>query len=223
MGDFVEIGAADGHRFKAYRAQAKGDVKGTVIIAPEIFGVNNHIRSVADTYAAQGYFTLAPQLFDRSEPDYEAGYEQTDVAAGIAIIESIEFDEALRDLAACVAYAQGHGKVAVVGYCWGGTIAWLAAASTEGLSAAVAYYGGGIHDHIDAQPQCPTLLHFAEKDTRPDLAQAQAIAARHSDQQAFFYPAGHGFNCNDRAAFDADSAALAFSRTMEFLGTHVAE
>ena len=133
MGDFVEIGAADGHRFKAYRAQAKGDVKGTVIIAPEIFGVNNHIRSVADTYAAQGYFTLAPQLFDRSEPDYEAGYEQTDVAAGIAIIESIEFDEALRDLAACVAYAQGHGKVAVVGYCWGGTIAWLAAASTEGL------------------------------------------------------------------------------------------
>lgn len=217
MGELIEIGAVDGHRFKAYRAAPAGESKGTVIIAPEIFGVNAHIRNVADNYAKAGFVTLAPQLFDRSERDYEAGYEQTDIAAGIAIIEMIGFDEVLRDLDACIAHTGSAGKVVVVGYCWGGTIAWLAAAKTAGLSAAVAYYGGGIPDYADQSPQCPLMLHFAELDTRPDLAQAQEIAANHPDSPAHFYPAGHGFNCDQRGSYDAESARIALERTLDFI------
>ncbi len=222
MGDLVEIRAADDHRFKAYRATPSDTSMGGIIIAPEIFGVNTHIRSVANSYAQAGYLVLAPQFFDRSEQDYEAGYEQTDIAAGIAIIETIDFDEVLRDLDACVQFLSnaGIGKIAVVGYCWGGTIAWLAAARTAGLTATVAYYGGGIPDYADEQPQCPVLFHFAEKDTRPDLAQAQAIAAQHPGQEAFFYPAGHGFNCSERGSYDDDSAIQARRRTLQFLARH---
>jgi len=224
MGDLIEVGAADGHRFKAYKADPAGDTKkvpGAVIIAPEIFGVNSHIRQVADNFAQAGYLTIAPQFFDRSERDYEAGYEQTDIAAGIAIIETISFDEVMRDLAACLPIAQEAGKVAIVGYCWGGTIAWLAAARQSGVSAAVAYYGGGIPDYSDEPPQCPVMLHFAELDKRPDRAQAQAIAAKYPDAESFFYPAGHGFNCDQRGSYDAAAASQALSRTHDFLARHL--
>lgn len=217
MGDLIEIGAADGHRFKAYKASPAIEPKGAVIIAPEIFGVNSHIQQVADGYAGAGYLAIAPQFFDRSERDYEAGYEQTDIAAGIAIIETISFDEVMRDLAACLPVAQVAGKIAVVGYCWGGTIAWLAATRQTGISASIAYYGGGIPDYLEESPQCPTMLHFAELDKRPDLAQAQAIAQQFPDAESFFYPAGHGFNCNQRASYDADSSDQAFRRTHDFL------
>ena len=222
MGDFIEVGAADGHRFKAYRASPAGNAKAAVIIAPEIFGVNSHIQKVADGYADAGYLTIAPQFFDRSERDYEAGYEQTDIAAGIAIIESITFDEVMRDLAACLPMAQAVGKVAVVGYCWGGTIAWLAATRETSISASVAYYGGGIPDYAEETPQCPMMLHFAELDKRPDLAQAQAIAKQHPDAESFFYAAGHGFNCDQRGSYDAASASQALSRTLDFLSRHLA-
>lgn len=220
MGDLVEIGAADGHRFKAYRAQPDGQPKATVILAPEIFGVNSHIQAVADSYAAAGYLALAPQLFDRSERDYEAGYEQTDIDAGIAIIQTIGFDEVMRDITACIQFTESEGEAFVVGYCWGGTIAWLAAARLDGVKAAVAYYGGGIPDFADEAPRRPIMLHFAEQDKRPDLQQAQEIAARYPDAESHFYPAGHGFNCDQRGSYHAESAALALSRTLDFIERH---
>lgn len=220
MGRTIEIKAADGHRFNIYEVHAadadQDGALGTIIIAPEIFGVNSHIRQVADEYAAAGFSVIAPHLFDRAETHYEAGYDQTDVAAGIAIIGNIGFDESLKDLAACVAYA-GDGPVAVVGYCWGGTIAWLAAARLPGLSAAVAYYGGGIADLATEQPQVPVMLHFAEQDTHPTLEQAREVAARHPDAETFYYPAGHGFNCDQRGSFHQASATEARDRTSQFL------
>ncbi|MEZ5738956.1 MAG: dienelactone hydrolase family protein [Burkholderiaceae bacterium] len=221
MGENIEIGAADGHRFKAWRASPQGTPRGLVVIAPEIFGVNDHIRAVADSYAAEGYLTLAPALFDRKQPDYEAGYDETAVAAGIAIISDISFDEALRDIEATINAGKAAGKAAVIGYCWGGTIAWLAAARTVGLACAVAYYGGGIPAHRDEKPACPLMLHFGERDTHPSLADAQAVARETPQAQAYFYAAGHGFNCDHRGSYDVDAATLARQRTLAFLADHL--
>lgn len=221
MGDLIEIRAADGHRFKAWRATPTQTSRGLVVIAPEIFGVNDHIRAVADGFAAQGYLTIAPQLFDRSEPDYEAGYEATDIAAGRAIIEDIGFDACLRDIEACIAHVQARDAAAVVGYCWGGTIAWLAAAQVSGLRAAVAYYGGGIPAHAQSTPACPTMLHFGEQDTHPSADEARAVVAAHPEVTAHFYQAGHGFNCDHRASFNPEAAELARSRTLAFLAEHL--
>ena len=221
MGSNIELGATDGHRFKAWKVEPTTTPKGCVVIAPEIFGVNDHIRAVAEGFAADGYAVLAPSLFDRSERDYEAGYDDTSIAAGRAIISEISFDETLRDIAACVTWGAQFGKVGLVGYCWGGTIAWLAAAQTDGLACAVSYYGGGIPDHADVKPRVPLMLHFGEQDQRPNLEQARAIAAANPGAEAYFYPAGHGFNCDHRASFDAASAALARERTLAFFARHI--
>ncbi|MGB7180327.1 MAG: dienelactone hydrolase family protein [Burkholderiaceae bacterium] len=221
MGETTELKAADGHRFKTYRAEPSGKAVGAVVIAPEIFGVNPHIRSVADGFAADGFLVLAPALFDRAQRDYEAGYEDTDIAAGRAIIGEIEMDTALRDIDACVAAGAEAGKVGLVGYCWGGTIAWLAAARTAGLSCAVSYYGGGIAGYQNEKPAIPLMLHFGEQDTHPSLEDARKIAGDNPTAQSFFYPAGHGFNCDARGSFNPDASAQARTRTVEFFRQHL--
>ncbi len=221
MGDRVELRAADGHRFMVYRAAPEGTPKGLVVIAPEIFGVNDHIRAVADEYAADGFLTLAPQLFDRREPDFEAGYDQPSIEAGRALMGEISFDEALRDMEACLAFGADVGKSAVIGYCWGGTIAWLAAARLSQPACCVSYYGGGIPNYRDEAPQVPLMLHFGEQDTHPSLADARQIAETYPDAEAYFYPAGHGFNCTERGSYHAESSKLARERTLDFLARHL--
>ena len=218
---FVELLAADGHRFAAWQASPAGEARGAVVIAPEIFGVNSHIRSVAEGYAADGYYALAPALFDRVQRDYDTGYTAEDVEAGKAIMEKVSIDAALADVKACVEHCKRAGKVGLVGYCWGGTIAWVGAARLEGLACAVAYYGGGIPDFADEQPECPVMFHFAEQDKRPTLAQAREIAAAHPEAIAHFYPAGHGFNCDQRGSYHAESARLARERALAFLREHI--
>lgn len=217
----TELTAADGHRFAAYRVGPETGARGAIVIAPEIFGVNSHIRSVADGYAADGYLVIAPALFDRVERNYDTGYSDPEIQAGIAVMQKIDLADALKDVAACVEAAKTAGKVAVIGYCWGGTVAWLAAARTDGLACAVPYYGGGIPNHADAQPRCPVMLHFGEHDKMPSAEQARAIAARHPQATAHFYPAGHGFNCDQRASYDAASSQRARTRTLEFLAHHL--
>lgn len=221
MGENIELKAADGHRFMTYRAEPSGRTVGAVVIAPEIFGVNPHIRSVADGFAADGFLTLAPALFDRAEQGYEAGYDETAIAAGRAIIDELDMDAALRDIDACIAAGVKAGKVGLVGYCWGGTIAWLAAARSAGLSCAVSYYGGGIASYQDEKPAVPLMLHFGEQDTHPSIDDARKIAANHPDAQSFFYPAGHGFNCDARSSFHADASRQARERTVTFLCEHL--
>lgn len=221
MGVTTELKAADGHRFAVYRAEPSGQPAGAVVIAPEIFGVNPHIRAVADGFAADGFLTLAPALFDRVEPGYEAGYDDSGIAAGRAIIAELEMDAALRDIDACVAAAGDGGRIGLVGYCWGGTIAWLAANRTEGLACSVSYYGGGIPNYQAEKPRVPLMLHFGEQDTHPSLEDAQKIAADNPGAQSFFYPAGHGFNCDARGSFHEASAREARDRTVSFLREHL--
>lgn len=222
MGSWIELIASDGHAFKAWEAAPEGTPRGVVVVAPEIFGINSHIRSVADGYAADGYLAIAPALFDRAQRDYEAGYTQADVQAGVALMQKLSSDNALLDIAAVVNQSRPAGKVGIVGYCWGGTLAWLAAARLQGVDAAVAYYGGGIPGLMDEQPKIPLILHFGEQDTHPSLEQAREIAARHPSLPAYFYPAGHGFNCSDRGSFDEASSRLARERTLAFFAQHLA-
>jgi len=220
-GSFIELTAADGHRFSAYRAAPDGQPRGAAVIAPEIFGVNSHIRSVVDGYAADGYLAIAPALFDRVQRGYDTGYSPDEIQAGVAIMQKISIDDALADTAACVAEAAKAGKVGLIGYCWGGTVAWVGAARLGGLACSVPYYGGGIPDFADEQPTCPVMFHFAEQDQRPTAEQAREIAAKHPSAIAHFYDAGHGFNCDQRGSFDAASAKLARERTLAFLKEHV--
>ncbi len=221
MGSSIELTAADGHRLAAWQAAPAGKARGALVVAPEIFGVNSHIRAVADGYAADGYLAIAPALFDRVQRGYQTGYAPDEIQAGIAIMQKIGFDDALRDVAAAIAHGQAAGRVAIVGYCWGGTVAWLAAARLAGLACAVPYYGGGMPGHMGEQPKCPVLCHFGERDKSPTPEQARALLAQHPEVAAHFYDAGHGFNCDQRGSYDAAASALARTRTLAFLAQHL--
>jgi len=221
MGKMIQLTASDGHKLSAYRAEPAGKPKGGLIVAMEIFGVNSHIRGVADGYAADGYLVIAPALFDRSQPGYETGYSQEEVQRGIGIIQKLTLDNAMKDVSAAMGNIVSAGKVGIVGYCWGGTVSWKAACNVNGLACAVPYYGGGIPGLIGEKPKCPVLFHWGESDQSIPLTKAQEFAAAHKDRTHYFYAAGHGFNCDQRGSYDAQSAALARSRTLAFLDKHL--
>ena len=221
MGNSSALTAADGHRFNAYVAEPSASPRGALVVVQEIFGVNSHIRAVADGFAADGYLAIAPSLFDRVAPDYESGYTQPEVQAGIALMQKITWDNATADVRAAME-AVGHvGRIGIVGYCWGGTVAWVSAARVDGLAAAVPYYGGGIYGLINEQPRCPVMLHFGESDASIPIEKSRAIATAHPEATAHFYAAGHGFNCDQRASFDRSAARLARERTLAFFREHV--
>jgi len=221
MGKMIQLTASDGHKLSAYRAEPAGKPKGGLIVAMEIFGVNSHIRGVAEGYAADGYLVIAPALFDRSQPGYETGYSQEEVQRGIGIIQKLTLDNAMKDVSAAMGNIVSAGKVGIVGYCWGGTVSWKAACNVNGLACAVPYYGGGIPGLIGEKPKCPVLFHWGESDQSIPLTKAQEFAAAHKDRTHYFYAAGHGFNCDQRGSYDAQSAALARSRTLAFLAKHL--
>ncbi len=221
MGKIIELSAADGHKLQAYRAEPAGKPKGGLIVAMEIFGVNNHIRSVADGYAGDGYLVIAPALFDRVQRGYDTGYSAEEIQRGREAIGKINLDDTMKDVAAARDNVASAGKIGIVGYCWGGTVAWKAAASVPALACAVPYYGGGIPGLIDLKPNCPVMFHWGESDQSIPLDKAKAFADMHKDQIHHFYNAGHGFNCDQRGSYDAEAAKLARSRTLEFLARHV--
>ncbi len=221
MGKTIELTAADGHKLLAYRAEPAGKPKGGLIVTMEIFGVNSHIRSVADGYAMDGYVAVAPALFDRAQRGYETGYSPEEIQRGREMIAKVTLDGALKDVAAALHNVASAGKAGIVGYCWGGTVAWKAACEVPGLHAAVAYYGGGIPGLIGLKPQCPVLFHWGETDQSIPMDKAKEFAAAHQDQTHHFYASGHGFNCDQRGSYNAESAKLARQRTLEFLAKHV--
>ena len=221
MGKMIQLAASDGHKFSAYRAEPTGKPKGGLIVAMEIFGVNNHIRGVADGYAADGYLAIAPALFDRVQAGYESGYSQAEIERGIGMMQKIDLDATMKDIAAALKEVAVAGNAGIVGYCWGGTVAWKSAASVAGLKCAVPYYGGGIPGLIGLKPRCPVMFHWGETDHSIPLDKAKAFAAAHKDQTHHFYAAGHGFNCDQRASYHAESAKLARQRTLDFLAKHV--
>ena len=201
----------------AWRADPNGRPRGGVVVVQEIFGVNSHIRAVTDRFAAEGYLAVAPAIFEHVEKGFEVGYDPESRARGMAIAGKTDREQMLKDVAAAIEVAKEGGKVAVVGFCLGGTIAWMAAGGLSGLSAAVAYYGGGIIGLKDLKPRVPTLLHFGDKDQHIPIPGVKEVAAAHPEVEVHIYPADHGFNCDQRESYDAPSAALAWTRTLAFL------
>jgi carboxymethylenebutenolidase len=221
MGQWLNLTAADGFRLSAYRADPPAQPRGGLIVVQEIFGVNSHIRAVCDGFAADGYAAIAPALFDRSQPNVDLGYMPEDVARGREFKARARADAALHDIAAAREAAATAGPVGIVGYCWGGYISWMSAAHVAGLACAITYYGGGMTEAIAEQPRCPVLAHFGERDTAIPLAGVQQFVAAHPEVQVYLYPAGHAFNCDQRAGYDAASAQLARERTLAWLRRHV--
>ncbi len=221
MGRFIELIAADGFRLSAYRADPAGTPRGGLVVAQEIFGVNGHIRSVCDGFAADGYVAIAPALFDRYVRGVDIGYTAEDIARGRELKAMAQLDPALHDIAAARDAVAGAGKTGVIGYCWGGFVAWMAASRLSDLACAVPYYGGGMLDAVGEQPRCPVMAHFGERDTMIPVAGVHQLMAAHPEAQVFIYAADHGFNCDARPSFDAAAAKRARARTLEFLRRYV--
>ncbi len=224
MGEAVKLTAADGHTLDAYVASPQGKLKAALVVVQETFGVNAHIRSVADRFASEGYLAIAPALFDRKERGVELGYEGADMQKAMTLVPKTPDDmqKAVADVAAAVAHVRDEyqTQVGVVGYCWGGSVAWLAAAELP-IAAAVGYYGGFIAKALDSAPKVPILLHFGKKDDHISPEDVASIEAAYPAVPVYLYDAGHGFNCSVRGSYDEPSAKLALERTLAFLAEHL--
>ena len=221
MGKMIELTAADGHKLAAYRAEPAGKPRGGIVVIQEIFGVNSHIKEVADGYAADGYLAIAPAMFDRVQRGFDVGYTPEEIAKGRELRPKISLDWAMKDAEAAVKAASSAGKVGIVGYCWGGFVAWMASARIPGLACAVPYYGGGILDNVDIEPKVPVMGHFGEKDSMIPVEGVKKLAEKHKKQQIFIYAADHGFNCDQRGSYNAAAAKQARERTLTFFRQHV--
>jgi carboxymethylenebutenolidase len=222
MGKSIELTASDGHTFSAYVAEPSGKPKGALIVVMEIFGVNSHIRAVADQYAGDGYLAIAPAFFDRAERGLDVGYTGADLEKARGLMQKMNLNDPLKDVEAAKAHVASAGKVGIIGFCWGGSLSFKSACNVSGLACAVAYYGGSIPNIADEKPKCPVLFHWGETDASIPLEKAKEVAEKHKDQTHHFYPgAGHGFNCDQRGSFNAESAKLARGRTLEFLKKHI--
>jgi carboxymethylenebutenolidase len=215
MGEKFEV-RADGHRFSVYGAAPLISPRAAIVVIQEIFGVNAHIRAVADGFAAEGYLAIAPALFDRLRPKIELGYSDAEIAEGRGLRARLDWKDCLADVQAAITYAGKIGPVGIVGYCFGGGVAWLAASRLEGLKAAVGYYGGPWVEFAREAPRCPVMLHFAAKDANIPVKLAEEMRANTPTLIAHVYDADHGFNCDQRPQYDAFAAALARRRTLAF-------
>ena len=221
MAEFITLTAEDGHILEAYLAGTAGDAKGRLVVIQEVFGVNGHIRDVCTGFAAEGYVALAPALFDRAEPAVELDYTDSGLGRGRELRALIPWDDVARDVRAAQAYLAREGAAAIVGYCWGGSVAWLGASEAD-FACAVGYYGGQIVDLLERTPGCPTMLHFGEIDPAIPPADVETIRAAHSEVTVHVYAgADHGFNCDRRAHYHAEAAALARKRTLAFFAQHL--
>jgi carboxymethylenebutenolidase len=221
MGDFTTLMARDGHEFRAWLSAPKGAPKGAVVVLQEIFGVNSHIRAVTDSFAAEGYVAVAPSLFDRIRMGIETGYGEKEMQEGRGYVMQLKQEQTLKDISAAIAIVKHSGRVGVVGYCWGGRLAYLAACELP-IACSVAYYGGGITQLLDKKPKVPVMYHFGERDKHITLDDVAKIKASHPEGMYYIYPADHGFNCDQRGSYDADSAALARKRTLAFFSRYLA-
>ena len=220
MGEWIKLKASDDHQFDGYLSIPSGTPRGGLVVIQEIFGVNHHMRSVTDRFAADGYAALAPALFDRVERSVDLGYDEAGYTKGRAVRQRITYDQAMRDTAASVAHLQRFGKVGIVGYCWGGNIAWLAACRLP-VAAAVGYYGSDVANLLNETPKAPVMLHFGEKDPYIPVESVARIRAAAPSVPVHTYPAGHGFNCEERKDYDAASASQARERTLALFAKSV--
>ena len=224
MGEHVTLLASDGHELDAYVARPAGNPFAGLVVLQEAFGVNSHIRSVTDDLAQDGFLAVAPALFDRVERGVELAYTPEDMQRGMALIRQGDTADRLKDIAAALDYARRETgkKVGIIGYCLGGSMAWLAATRLN-PDAAVGYYGSQIPTYAAEKPKAPVMLHFGELDTHIPKDQIDAkVAAAHPEVPIFWYQgAGHGFNTSDRASYNPAAAKLARERSLEFLKQHL--
>jgi carboxymethylenebutenolidase len=222
MSEFTTIMSRDGHELRAWLAAPPGTARGAIVVVQEIFGVNSHIRSVTDGYAAEGYVAIAPSLFDRVRKGIELGYTQSDVQEGFGYVQQLKPGETLADLSAALAVVKHAGRVGMVGYCWGGRMTYVSAGELP-LACAVSYYGGGIVQSLDKKPKCPMMYHFGELDTHIPLSDVEKIKAANPEGIFHVYAgAGHGFNCDQRSSYHPQAAALARERSLAFFARHLA-
>jgi carboxymethylenebutenolidase len=222
MGKMIDIAASDGHRLGAYRSEPAGTPRGALIVVQEIFGVNQHVKKVTDAYAADGYVAIAPAFFDRLQRNVELGYAPADRDAGRSFTQKLDWQDIIKDVQAAFDSVKPAGKVGIVGYCWGGTVAWASSSRIAGLACAVPYYGGGISGMLGDKPKCPTMCHWGENDQSIPLTVARSVEAAYPEVISHIYATtGHGFNCDERDSYNAVSAALARERTLEFLRKHL--
>jgi carboxymethylenebutenolidase len=219
MGENIRLRAEDGHEFEAWRADPTMARNGAVVVVQEVFGVNAHIRDVCDRFAELGYSAIAPSLFDRIEPGVELDYDEPGVAKGRELVGELGWDAPLHDIWASAKALRADGKVGVVGYCWGGSVAWLAGCRLD-VGCVSAYYGRHIVEFLGEKPRCPAILHFGAEDALIPPENVKKVQAAYPDVPLYLYEgAGHGFNCDRRADFRADAAAIALERTLALLAT----
>jgi len=222
MGSAITLTAADGHSFSAWTDGPATATRGLVVVQ-EIFGVNGHMRNVCAAFAAEGYAVIAPALFDRTERGVELGYTGPDVARGRDLRAKVPDAGVVLDIEAA-AQALGGKTLGIVGYCWGGTVAWWGATRTTSFKAAVGWYGGGIAGTRTETPHCPVQLHFGEKDSGIPLSDVDAIRAAQPEVEIFVYPgAQHGFGCDERPSYSAPDAAEAQTRTLAFFASQLSK
>ena len=223
-GQMVKLTATDGHSFGAYEA-GSAESPLALIVVQEIFGLTDHIRNVCNDFAAEGFHVIAPAVFDRAKADVVLPYSQAGVTEGLELRSQIPSDKTLADITACAKALRdaGHRKVGIIGFCWGGLLAWLTATQTHDVDAAVSWYGGSIGNHVDTAPHCPVELHFGGEDSSIPHTEIQKIRDARPEVEEYVYDdAGHGFGCPERPSFNRDARDLAWSRSVEFLKTHLA-
>jgi carboxymethylenebutenolidase len=220
---FIELESSDGFRFGAWVALATRKRLGSVVVLQEIFGVNHHIQTVCDRLTNAGYDAIAPALFDRRQRDFVSGYSADEIAEALKFLPMLNWDTMVLDTLATVRHAGARGgQVAVLGFCLGASVGYLAAQREAGIAAVIGYYGGQIVLHLDRPPQSPTLLHYGETDHTIPMADVERIRQGRPECELHTYPAGHGFNCDERRSFEPVAAALAWDRSMQWLATHMA-
>jgi carboxymethylenebutenolidase len=217
LGNHITLTAADGFKLGAYRADPTGTPKGGLVVIQEIFGVNHHIRAVCDRFAALGYVSVAPAIFDRYAPNFESGYTPAEIEVARQYIGKADMGKMLADTQAAIDSIQSVGKVGITGYCLGGSIAFLSACRLKGLACAIGYYGSLVAKNAEEKPKAPTMLHFGETDHSIPMSDVEIVKQKRPDVETFVYPAGHGFSCDERASYDEPSHKQALERTLGLL------
>jgi carboxymethylenebutenolidase len=222
VGQDIKLTASDNFQLGGYRADPASAPKAAVVVIQEIFGVNHHIRAICDRFAGNGYVAIAPAIFDRIEPNFQSGYSPEEIAVARKFVANPDWTAMLRDSQAAIDAVKDVGPVGIIGFCLGGSVAYAAATKLSGLSAAIGYYGGAIVRFADDTPKVPTQLHFGEKDAGIPLSDVDIIRSLRPDVEIHVYPgAQHGFNCDERASYDAANAAVAKQRSLDFLARHL--
>jgi len=222
MNEYVDLTAADGHQLNAYVAHPESEPVAGLVVVQEVFGINRHIRSVADSYARGGFLAVAPALFDRFERGVELDYEGADRERAMTYARMLDPQKALADIEAAMNFARSATgkKVGVIGYCFGGLMAWVAAARLN-PAAAVGYYAGRIGDYAAESPTAPVMLHFGKQDMHIPAADVEKVHAAHPEVEIHWYDAGHGFNCDARTSYNPAAAQQARARSLSFLKQHL--